>query len=439
MAQVRTVETTFVRPHDQDANLAVGAVAVVDGAAPDLPELKELLLQRLTPSLERADRPEFDVADHLRRTSVSRPGGDAELSRAVARVLEGPLDPGRPPWECWVIDGLQGNRWAFVIKIDHSLADGHPAAHLLARLCDDADGNPFVNDVNEAAAEHHSPRPPHETGWAPVLGALGWASGVAGAVVAAVSPRWPSGPGGTPTHRRYASVRVTITDVDAVCRKFGVTADDVALAAITEGFRAALLHRGEQPRADSLRTLAPLPGDSALVSYLPVEHDDPVQHLKTVHRRRHATPSERPAAVGIVGTALGALPTPLQDSLSRLLSRLSARGIVTLGTNAPGPRDQLRLLGRAMVRLLPIPPTAAQLGTGVAVQSYGGELVFGIASGYDTPYDVRQLAAGIELGMARLVALSQDSVLLFGREHRRRRAPRSVPRAHPSGSGQARH
>ena len=66
--------------------------------------------------------------------------------------------------------------------------------------------------------------------------------------------------------------------------------------------------------------------------------------------------------------------------------------------------------------MLPIPPTALQLSTGVAVLSYGDELVFGITADYDAGTRHGPLAAGIELGMAHLVALSQDSVLLFTKD-----------------------
>ena len=52
--------------------------------------------------------------------------------------------------------------------------------------------------------------------------------------------------------------------------------------------------------------------------------------------------------------------------------------------------------------------------------SYGDELVFGITADYDAAPDIKRLAAGIEQGMARLVALSQDSVLLFTRDRRKR-------------------
>jgi hypothetical protein len=133
----------------------------------------------------------------------------------------------------------------------------------------------------------------------------------------------------------------------------------------------------------------------------------------------------------------------LRSNVLQLLARLPHAGIVTLGTHAPGPRHQLRLMGQTMERLLPIPPTAVQLSTGVAVLSYGDEVVFGITAEYDAAAEVKQLAAGIELGVARMVALSQDSVLLFSKDRRRKRAGRTFPgqaqRARPPAPTPARH
>ena len=99
------------------------------------------------------------------------------------------------------------------------------------------------------------------------------------------------------TMRRYGTVRVPIADVDSVCRKFGVTVNDVALAAITEGFRTVLLRRGEEPRENSLRALMPMTVRSAMLPYLPVEHDDPVQRLRTVHNRWKAKHADAPSSL----------------------------------------------------------------------------------------------------------------------------------------------
>jgi diacylglycerol O-acyltransferase / wax synthase len=72
-------------------------------------------------------------------------------------------------------------------------------------------------------------------------------------------------------------------------------------------------------------------------------------------------------------------------------------------------------MGCKVERLLPIPPIALRLRIGVAVLSYADDLVFGITADYDAAPDVEELANGIEMGVARLEALSQDSVLLFAK------------------------
>ena len=418
------------------SSLAIGAVAIVDGAAPDDGLLKRLLKERIesvprctqllrTPTFEWINCPQFDLTHHVRRLAVARPGNDAALSRAIAHALERPLDLDRPPWECWVIEGLKGNRWAILMKIHHCLTDGNSAAHLLTKLCDDADADTFAN---HKAAEHVSSARPGKHGWADALVRTAALAGtVTGTLVDAVwpAPEAPMHP--VTTMRRYGTVRIPIADVDRVCQKFGVTVNDVALAAITEGFRTVLLRRGEEPRADSLRTLMPTPLQSAMLPYLPVDHEDPVQRLRTVHNRWTTNPAERPPLAGLVEAAVNCLPKPLRANAIRLMARLPQHGIVTLATNGPGPRHQLRLMGHTIKRLLPIPPTASRLSSGVAVLSYGDEVVFGVTAEYDAPADVKQLTDGIELGMARLVALSHDSVLLFSKEHRRKRSARAFP------------
>ncbi|WP_328588983.1 wax ester/triacylglycerol synthase domain-containing protein, partial [Mycobacterium interjectum] len=175
MAQAKALDTAYLKAQDpeQHASLAIGAVAIVDGPAPDPDLLKALLAERLRPiprcrqllraqNFEWIDCPEFDVADHVRRVAIPRPGDDTQLSQAIAFALERPLDLNRPPWECWVIEGLTGNRWAILMKTHHDVAD---AAHLLTRLCDDAGAGTLPDDVG-AAQVSPEPRP----GWADALG-----------------------------------------------------------------------------------------------------------------------------------------------------------------------------------------------------------------------------------------------------------------------------
>ena len=125
-------------------------------------------------------------------------------------------------------------------------------------------------------------------------------------------------------------------------RKFRVTTNDVALAAITEGFRT----RSAAPRRTTARGLAAHPGESrrsisGMLPYLPVEHDDSVQRLRIVHSQLEPAQrgSDRAQAASIVDLATNSMPFVLCAKAIQLVrSRLPQPGIVTLATNGPGPR-----------------------------------------------------------------------------------------------------
>ncbi|MFZ0907785.1 MAG: wax ester/triacylglycerol synthase family O-acyltransferase [Mycobacterium sp.] len=466
MEQLNALDAGFLMAEDSDRNvsLAIGGVAIIDGSAPNHDQFKDILAERIraiprcTQMLRTqpfdvgapqwVDDPGFDLSRHVRRVALPRPGDDAELYRVVADVLERRLDRDRPLWECWAIEGLKGNRWAILIKIHHCMADGISAIRILTRLCDDVDGDPFapptVTKRTAATRQHLKPVPdakPLENLWNPLDNIWRTATSITGAAARTVGgaaeiaagllqPSAGSSLVGPVTRMRcYRAVRVPLAEVEQVCRKFDVTINDVALTAITEGFRSVLLHRGEEPRPDSLRTLVPVsvrspdaldkPGNrlSVMLPYLPVEQDDPIQQLRIVHSRlSRAKQGGQRQAGNVAVSATNYIPFMLSSWLIRLLTRLPQRGIVTLATNVPGPRRQLVMMGSKVARLLPIPPIALRLRTGVAVLSYANDLVFGITADYDAAADVDELAKGISMAVARLEMLSQDSVLLFAKK-----------------------
>jgi diacylglycerol O-acyltransferase len=218
--------------------------------------------------------------------------------------------------------------------------------------------------------------------------------------------------------RRFAAAEVSLDEVALVCRAFDVTLNDVALAAITDAFRNLLIGRGEKPRRDSLRTLVPVSvranGDigkvdnrvSLMLPYLPVEESDPADQLRTVHSRlTHAKGSGQRQAGQILISAASIIPFPLTAWAIRAATRLPQRGVVTVATNVPGPRNKMYVMGRKVLRMFPIPPIALGLRTGIAIVSYDDKLVFGITGDYDTAPDIDDIARGIERAVANLVAL----------------------------------
>lgn len=446
------LDAGFLEAEDSDrhVSLALGALAVMAGPMPDFDLLVAGMSERIrsVPRFNQVlrtqpfdlgaprwvDDPNLDIAHHVRRAAVPRPGDDAALFRWVAEVMERRLDRDRPLWECWIVDGLPYQRWAILIKIHHCIADGIAATHMLAQLCDDAEGGTFASKIRAATEPAGGGlRLPKLT-----LNPIEWMTGAwhtsrtAAAVAAQIAhgaieitggilrPVASSLNGPVTGMRRYAGVEVPLADVTRVCERFDVTVNDVALAAITDSFRAILTGRGETPRRNSLPTLVPVSvrsNDAAekadnrvsiMLPYLPVEQDDPVEQLHAVHERltKAKASGQRPAGSAIISVA-NALPFALTAWTVRALTRLPQRGVVTVATNVPGPRKRLRVLGCEVIRLLPVPPIGLQMRIVIAILSYADRLVFGITADYDGAPDVDELAGGVERAIAHLAAVSK--------------------------------
>ncbi len=70
------------------------------------------------------DDTEFDVAYHVRRSALPKPGSDAQLTELVARLMSRPLDHTRPLWEMYLVEGLAGGRTAVLTKTHQAMVDG---------------------------------------------------------------------------------------------------------------------------------------------------------------------------------------------------------------------------------------------------------------------------------------------------------------------------
>lgn len=451
------LDAAFLLAEDEEpgVSLAISSVGVFDGPALTDAELTGLYagcLHRVPRYRQKVrevpldlgapvwvDDEHFDLAHHLRRTALPAPGGDRELAALVGRVMSTRLDRARPLWQTWLVEGLTGGRWALLSVVHHCLADGISGTDLYRALLDESP-EPHVDhpDGWRPAAEPSSltlaadalariALSPVE-GAAALAGTLRHPLTLAGQVWdtargAAALPTRPavdsslSGP--LSAHRRYAFSRGTVDDVRTVRRVFGGTFNDVLLAAVTHGFRALLLSRGELPQARSVPTMVPVsvraPGDegvpdnrvSLMLVDLPVELTDPVERLTAVRTRLDAVKASGQAESVATLTALADRgPYPLYSAAFRRAARLQQHTVVTVATNVPGPRHPLYALGRPMLELVPYVPIASSARTGVALLTYAGQVSFGVTGDDDSAADVDVLAQGIAAGLAELVALA---------------------------------
>ncbi|OAN17639.1 Wax ester synthase/acyl-CoA--diacylglycerol acyltransferase [Photobacterium jeanii] len=77
----------------------------------------------------------INIEDHIRFTMLPAPGNAEQLQKVAGRIHGQVLDRAKPLWEVWVIDGLENNQVALMMKIHHSVADGIRASSLFTNSC----------------------------------------------------------------------------------------------------------------------------------------------------------------------------------------------------------------------------------------------------------------------------------------------------------------
>src|SRR3954467_1121798 len=70
------------------------------------------------------DDEDFDLGYHVRRSALPRPGTMDQLRELTARIMSRRLDPDRPLWEVYFVEGLEGGRVALLSKSHQVLVDG---------------------------------------------------------------------------------------------------------------------------------------------------------------------------------------------------------------------------------------------------------------------------------------------------------------------------
>jgi WS/DGAT/MGAT family acyltransferase len=454
MDRLEPLDAVFVDAEDEDKNtsMAIASIAVFEGPAPSQEEVLAVIADRL-PLLPRyrqklrtvpfrlgrpvwVDDPDFDLRYHIRRTALPKPRGDQQLADLVAQVMSDRLDRDHPLWEYWVIERLARDRWALLSKVHHCMIDGIGGADLYRVLlapppeapeaAEAPAGQPpsaaslaaqaaadmarlSVHDARALGAALANPRQSIERAKRVARAAARFSPSLRPAVRSSLS-------GSIGQQRRYAWARASLEDVKTIKREFGGTVNDVVLAAISNGFRALLLSRGEEPGPHEVPSLVPVsvrpPGGeagfgnqvSATVADLPVHIPDPVERLAAVRTELDSLKENNEALIGQSLVSLGGYTIfPLASWLVRLAFRLPQREIVTVTTNVPGPGQPLYWMERRLEEIIPYVPIASTVRIGISIFSYAGNMTFGITGDYAANPDLDVLARGIEHGVSELL------------------------------------
>lgn len=391
------------------------------------------------------DDHDFDLGYHVRRSALPRPGNLDQLRELTARIMSRRLDPTRPLWEVYFVEGLEGGRVALLSKSHQVLVDGIATVDLGQVLLDvDPGPRQVVHEdwrpepepsvaalVLDAIAENaRSPRTLLTTTRGTAEAALRTAGSVAGSLgslAGALSTRRaaPDSPFNLDPseQRRVVLVRTALKDYRRVRSVHGGTVNDVILSTLTGAIRAWLMTRGEPvgsgrkikalvPMSVIDEELEPTSLGSQVVGHrlsLPVGESSPVVRLHQVSYalRAHSDTGRAVAADRIAGVA-GFAPTTFHALGSRVAAEES-QGVNVVITNVPGPQFPMYLAGAEMVETYPVPPLQPGFGVAIGVTSYDGGVYYGITADRDALPDIDVFGQCVRESLDELVDSASDT------------------------------
>jgi diacylglycerol O-acyltransferase / wax synthase len=452
------LDASFLALEDAGAHMHVGSCLLFEGEAPGYVEFVEQLDSRMHlvpryrqklafPPLTQArpvwiDDPHFNPGYHVRHTALPEPASLEQLRNLAGRVLAQRLDRGKPLWEIWLVDNVEGGRFAMVTKTHHCLVDGVAGVDIATVLFDvaaDPDPPPeppppwfprpepsAATLMADALAERastpldavrfaadalaHPERTAEQLGRA----AYGFSAMLrAGLQGAPPSPyNVEIGP-----HRRFAWADGDLAQFKAIKTQLGGTVNDVVLTVVTGALRTHMQANGHDVDGVELKAMVPVSvraeaergalGNrvTSMFAPLPVYADDPVERFGIVHEAMKGL-KESGQAVGaeLLTELAGFAPPTVLSQASRLQSSQRAFNVVV--TNVPGPQFPLYMLGRKLLRIYPQVPLVRNTALGIAIMSYDGTLNFGLLGDYDTLPDLDDLAAALRDAIAELAAVA---------------------------------
>lgn len=449
VTRLSTSDAAFYHREDTATPMYVGSLSIlrrprgglsydslletVERRLPQIPRYRQKV-REVTLGIARPvwiDDPDFDITYHVRRSALPSPGSDAQLHELVSRLAGRPLDRGRPLWEMYLIEGLEGNRLALFIKSHQALINGVTACeigHVIADRSRQAadvgediwlparepsDGRLIVDAVTDWLA-----RPGQElqalrstvvdvaTSTAD-LGQVGRrASGVARRLLRRSAPDSPLNTT-VSRHRRFTVASAPLADFRRLRARYDCDVNDVVLSVIAGALRNWLLSRGEPVTASlTVRAMAPTsvypdadmaaagPGQAIsevapFLIDLPVGESNPVVRLSQI---AHATETHSAGASLVeartIVTLSGFPPPTLHAMGTRVATQYPPRQFNLLITNVPGPQNQMYIAGAKLLETYAVPPLLHDQVLAIGVTSYCGMVYYGINADRDAMSDV---------------------------------------------------
>ncbi|HMK11630.1 MAG TPA: wax ester/triacylglycerol synthase family O-acyltransferase [Acidimicrobiales bacterium] len=379
---------------------------------------------------------EVDLDWHVQAADLPADADVADLERYAARLAEQPLDRSRPLWEVHVAEHLPDGQVAVIAKMHHALADGVTAIGILAGLLDLEALPPGPATIDLPPPQ--PPTPPTLSDVPALVLKAGWSAGRAGVRAAERGLRAGRHSFGFMsartsgharlTHRRQVALgAMSVDDIKSAKAAYGVTFNDIVLAAIT-GAARGWLEADHQLPSHALLASVPVSirsadGDeplrsrnqvSAIFVSLPVQVDDVAERVRLIGddtARSKALHEE--AGVTTLGDLAAVAPWRMLSALWRAAWWTGAMGKLPPAANlivssVPGPTVPLYLAGARLVGLHPIGPLVEGVPLNFTAVSLEHEVDIGVLSCPDLFPDVTDLAQRLPHALDEIIARAPE-------------------------------
>ena len=384
------------------------------------------------------DDAHFDLDYHVRHLSLPKPGSEEQLRAMMGRLLSQQLNRAKPLWELWVVEGLEGDRFALVFKIHHCMIDGISGVDLMAALLN------FVPTEEIENIKPFEPRPapgaaelligeslrrarravraargiPHLAEEAVAVGAE--IQRRAKAVSYSLTSGWLTPASRTPINekigpnRRFEWLKLQLADVKEVKDLIGGTVNDVVLTTVAGAVRKYFIEERGFPVDDvEFRVMAPVSvrtkdqrgrlGNQVAMwlVQLPIGEPDPLRRYAIVQdHTQHLKDTNQALGASTIVQLSSGTPATLLGMAARRATRIRPFNMTV--TNVPGPQFPMYILGSKLLVQYPAVPLWAGHGLGVALFSYNGELAWGLNADWDVAPDVVAFAEAVKKAFAEL-------------------------------------
>jgi WS/DGAT/MGAT family acyltransferase len=430
--KIPAVDTAWLRmdrPHNQ---MMICGVLLLDRRV-DIARLRRVVDERFLLFHRFRQRPvelpgfavwetarDFDLERHVVHVALPGRAGKEELEALASRLIATPLDPAHPRWQFHLVENYLGGS-AVVARIHHCYADGMALVRVMLSMTDASPDGPPAMPFEPRARNRGSDESPFAALLQPVEGLVKTARAIGATLIERGAGIWqePSRavtladqggaltaeiarlalmPQDSPTRfkgkpgvaKRVAwADPLPLPEVKTIGRALAASVNDVLLSCVAGALQGYLLEKGEDVTGVTIRALVPVnlrPPEKAyklgnrfglVFLELPIGTQNPIERLYQVRANMRALKgSYQPLlAMGILA-AMGAGPRMLQEMLLTTL----AKNATAVMTNVPGPQQPLYLAGAKIDGIMFWVPQSGDIGMGVSIISYAGEVQFGLVT-----------------------------------------------------------